>query len=281
MIWRFIPFRQLNAFENMAIDEAIFRLNHRKGTPPTLRFYGWSPPSISLGYFQETFREVDVETCRREHIDIVRRPTGGKAVLHEHDITYAVVAKEFNPLFPPDIRGTYRVISSCIADALSELGIEAEMAVEGRTSHNESLKAACFSVPSQYELLVQKRKICGSAQVRSRGGFLQHGSILLDFDPVKTCSVLLPHHDDREKHIEQLRKSVTSIYEHTGPTVTVANICHALKKSFEKKLGIELAEGGLTPEEEVLKTQLMSDKYMSEKWNIEGKAIAYGCKGSH
>jgi lipoate-protein ligase A len=281
MIWRFIPYKKLNAFENMAIDEAIFRENQLIDAAPTLRFYSWSPPSISLGYFQETSKEVDVEECRRYHIDIVRRPTGGKAVLHEQDLTYAVVAKENNPLFPPNILGTYRVISGCIADALSELGIKAEMADDGRASQDELLKASCFSSPSRYELLVKKRKICGSAQVRSRGVFLQHGSILLDFDPVKTCSVLLSHHSDRERHVRQLRESVTSIYEHAGPTVNVTMICHSLKKNFEKKLGIELVQEELTPEEEVLKTQLMNDKYSNDKWNLEGKGVKNGFKYSN
>lgn len=281
MIWRFIPYKKLNAFENMAIDEAIFRENQLIDAAPTLRFYSWSPPSISLGYFQETSKEVDVEACRRYHIDIVRRPTGGKAVLHEHDLTYAVVAKEHNPLFPPDILGTYRVISGCIADALSELGIKAEMAGDGRASQDELLKASCFSSPSRYELLVKKRKICGSAQVRSRGVFLQHGSILLDFNPVKTCSVLLSRHGDRERHVKQLRESVTSIYEHIGSTVNVAMICHSLKKNFEKKLGIELVQEEMTPEEEVLKTQLMHDKYSNDKWNLEGKGVTNGFKYSN
>jgi len=281
MIWRFIPYKQLNAFENMAIDEAIFRENQLRDAAPTLRFYSWCPPSISLGYFQETSKEIDVEECRRYHIDIVRRPTGGKAVLHEHDLTYAVVAKENNPLFPPDILGTYRVISGCIADALSELGIEAEMAGDGRASQDELLKASCFSSPSRYELLVKKRKICGSAQVRSRGVFLQHGSILLDFDPVKTCAVLLSHNSDRVRHVKQLRESVTSINEHTGPIVNVAMICDALKKNFEKKLGIELVQEEMTPEEEILKTQLMRDKYMNDKWNLEGKGVTSGSKYSN
>jgi lipoate-protein ligase A len=281
MIWRFIPYKKLNAFENMAIDEAIFRENQLIDAAPTLRFYSWSPPSISLGYFQETSKEVDVEECRRYHIDIVRRPTGGKAVLHEHDLTYAVVAKENNPLFPPDILGTYRVISGCISDALSELGIKAEMADDGRASQDKLLKASCFSSPSRYELLVKKRKICGSAQVRSRGVFLQHGSILLDFDPVKTCAVLLSRHSDREMHVKQLRKSVTSIYEHVGPTVNVAMICHALRKNFEKKLGVELVQKEMTPKEEILKTQLMRDKYMNDKWNLEGKGAISGYKYSN
>lgn len=271
MIWRLIPFKQLCAYENMAIDEAIFRENQRQELPPTLRLYGWSPPSISLGYFQETQNEVNVSACNHYHIDIVRRPTGGKAVLHEHDLTYAVVAKDHNPPFTPDILGTYRIISGCIADALSDLGIETEMSIDGRACQDESLKAACFSSPSQYELLVHKRKICGSAQVRSRGVFLQHGSILMDFDPVKTCTVLLPHHGNRKRQVEHLRKSVTSICENTESTVTISTVCRVLKNSFEKKLGIELVEGALTPEEELLKSQLMKNKYMNDQWNLEGR----------
>ena len=276
MIWRFIPYKRSNAFENMATDEALFRENQRKDAKPILRLYSWSPPSISLGYFQETTKEIDVEECRRYRIDIVRRPTGGKAVLHEHDLTYAVIAKDNNPLFPPDILGTYRVISGCIADALSELGINTEMSIYGRTKEENSLKAACFSTPSNYELLVNNRKICGSAQVRSRGIFLQHGSILLDFDPVKNCSLLLPPHGSRERQIEKLRKSVTSIHEHIGSEFSVAKICHILQRSFEKRLGIELVEDGLNAEEEMLMKQLMKDKYSSDNWNIEGKGMLHG-----
>jgi lipoate-protein ligase A len=276
MKWRFIPFKLLNAFENMAIDEAIFRENQRRDTPPTLRFYGWSPPSVSLGYFQETYREIDVEACIRSHIDIVRRPTGGKAVLHEHDITYAVVAKESYPLFPPNILGTYRIISGCISDALSELGINTEMFADGRVSGDDLLKAVCFSSPSNYELLVNKRKICGSAQVRSHGVFLQHGSILLDFDPVKTCALLAPRDGNRDGQIEKLRETVTSVYEHIDEEITMVMICHVLQKSFEKKLGIEMVEGGLTTEEEALMKHLMKKKYTNNKWNMEGRGTFKG-----
>jgi len=276
MIWRIIPFTHLSASENMAMDEAIFRVNQRKYSPPTLRIYSWCPPSISLGYFQKTFNEVDVSACSRYHIDIVRRPTGGKAVLHENDLTYAVIAKEHNPLFTPDILGTYKIISGCIADALSELGIHAEMSVDGRTSGDDSLKAVCFSSPSHYELLVNKRKICGSAQIRSRGVFLQHGSILLDFDPVRTCALLVPRDGDRERQIERLRESVTSVYEHTGAEISMVKICHVLQRSFEKKLGIELVEGGLTAEEEALMTRLIKDKYSNNKWNMESKGTLNG-----
>ncbi|MGO9136703.1 MAG: biotin/lipoate A/B protein ligase family protein [Syntrophales bacterium] len=280
MIWRFISFKRLNAFENMAIDEAIFRENQRTDSPPTLRFYSWSPPSVSLGYFQITQKEINTEACRRYSVDIVRRPTGGKAVLHENDLTYAVIASEHNPLFPPDILGTYKVISSCIAEGLSELGIEAEMEGSGRSYQDDSLKAACFSSPSRYELLAKKKKICGSAQLRSKGIFLQHGSILIDFDPVKACAILLPEEGERSWQIEKLRESVTSIYEQIGAPVSMENICHVMKKSFEKRFDIELVEGCLTAHEESLKLQLMNDKYMNDRWNRGGKAASGGRKNS-
>ena len=273
MQWRFLPFERLDAFENMAIDEAIFRFHQRKDVPPTLRFYGWKSPTVSLGYFQDVEKEVDVEACRRKHIPVVRRPTGGKAVLHEGDVTYAVVGRDSSPLFPADILGTYRTISHCIAGGLALLGIEAEMEGNSRAPDGDSLKASCFSSPSRYELLVKNRKICGSAQVRSRGVFLQHGSILMEFNPFKTCDVMLPRSGDYERQVLRMKQSVTSVSEHTDRAVDVGTVCRALMTGFEKTLGIELVKGKLSPEEEELKAVLMTHKYMNERWNMEG-----GCK---
>ena len=188
--WRLLPCRVLRAAENMAVDEAVFRLNRREALPPTLRFFGWQPPAVSLGYFQKTSREIDVETCRREGIDIVRRPTGGKAVLHEHELTYSLVAAMEHPLFTGDILETYRIISACIVEALERLGLTPEMVSEGRSAAGTPLEAYCFAAPSKYELLVGGRKICGSAQVRAGGAFLQHGSLLIDIDPARAAAVM-------------------------------------------------------------------------------------------
>jgi lipoate-protein ligase A len=275
MQWRFLPFERLDAFENMAIDEAIFRFHQREDLPPTLRFYGWTFPTVSLGYFQDAEKEVDIEACRRKHIPVVRRPTGGKAVLHEGDVTYAVVGRDSNPLFPADILGTYRVISRCIAGGLALLGIEAEMEGNSRAPDGDSLKASCFSSPSRYELLVKNRKICGSAQVRSRGVFLQHGSILMEFNPFKTCDVMLPRSGDYERQILRMKQSVTSVSEHADRMVDVGMVCHALMAGFEKTLGIELVKGKLSLEEEEIKTALMTHKYMNARWNMEGGCRAW------
>ena len=255
----------------MAVDEAVFRETIRKSSSPTLRFYGWRTSAVSIGRFQDARKEIDIEACRQLGIDLVRRPTGGKAVLHEQELTYAVIAGDDLPLFPPDILETYRVISSCIARGLAECGIRAEMNAEGRAAGDKPLGAACFSVPSRYELLAAGRKICGSAQTRSHGVFLQHGSLLMAFDPGRTCAVILPHRD-REQLVESLRNSVTSVREHaTTPSADEETLCRLLRDGFTQVLGIRFREGVLTPDEEALTTELMTKKYGSASWNWEGR----------
>jgi len=262
--WRMLPRRVLRAAENMAIDEAVFRLNRREGLPPTLRFFGWDPPAVSLGYFQNTSREIDVEACRQAGIDIVRRPTGGKAVLHEHELTYSLSAAVDRPLFTGDILGTYRVISDCIAEALRRLGLAPEMASDGRSAAGTPLEAYCFAAPSRYELLVGGRKICGSAQVRTSGSFLQHGSLLIDIDPARTAAVMRVSADG-------VAASTTTLREQLGRAIGADELARVLRGAFEDTLGIILVEEGLTEAEEELKQQLLAEKYGTDRWNMEGK----------
>jgi len=259
----------------MAIDEAVLRATqNNEGALPTLRFYSWTFPAVSLGYFQDIGKEVDIDVCRRRNIQIIRRPTGGKAVLHENDLTYSVIARDSNSLFPKDVLGTYRVISQCIASGLALAGIKVEMTGNGRVSDENSLKTSCFSSPSRYELLVKNRKICGSAQLRSRDAFLQHGSILLDFDPYKTCEIILPRSEDYEGQVLRLKQAVTSIGEQTEAIADIDKLRRLLTEGFEKTLGIELRQGKLSPEEEEMKMVFMKNKYANVEWNMEG-----GCKG--
>jgi lipoyl(octanoyl) transferase len=267
--WRILPFQKAGAVENMAVDEALFRVHIRRKNP-TLRFYGWRVPTLSIGYFQDYEKEVDAEACRRFGVDIIRRPTGGKAVLHEQELTYAVIGGADSPLFPPDILKTYRVIGNCIAKGLAEIGIRVEMKADGRQAPDGTLRSSCFSFPSRYELLVGGRKICGSAQMRSNGVFLQHGSLLMRFDPRRTCAVMLPHRD-MERYAGLLRDAVTSVGEQAGPLIDEENLCRVLREGFEQVLGIRFREGPLTPEEEGLRDELMTKKYGSEGWNREGR----------
>lgn len=256
----------------MATDEAVFLQSQTKSSPPTIRFYTWSVPAVSIGYFQKISREIDLAACRRMSVDVVRRPTGGKAVFHQHDLTYAVVGLERQDGFPADILGTYRLISCCLINGLRRLGTEAVMSAEGRPMPEMKAGALCFSSPSRYELLVKGRKICGSAQVRSRGSFLQHGSLLLGFDPVQTGEILLSDRDERGRQTNHLREFVTSLMDEGIDLTVMETLCRILKEGFETTLNIRLQEDVLTKKEVVLKEHLLKHKYMNENWNIEGKS---------
>ena len=185
--WRFLDSGPSTGAQNMAIDEELLRDAARPGALPVLRFYTWSPPAVSLGRFQDAERAVNAEACRMHGFDIVRRITGGRAVLHRDELTYCIVSSIDHGLFPNDVLGTYKVIAAGLLAGLRNLDIAAEM-VSRSGRHAGLVKSgtqepACFSSPSWYEILVKGRKIIGSAQRRVGRAFLQHGSILIGYDP--------------------------------------------------------------------------------------------------
>jgi len=188
--WRLIiEERPRTGAENMAIDEALMLVHAEGKSAPALRFYRWDPPAVSLGYFQDPRTEVDREACRQAGVDIVRRPTGGRAVLHEHETTYSVVVS--SDLLPGSVVETYRRLAAGLVAGLRSLGYEAELAPERATPGGaDSPDGACFEVPSSYEIVVGGRKVVGSAQVRRRGVILQHGSILKRLQPERLARVL-------------------------------------------------------------------------------------------
>jgi lipoate-protein ligase A len=271
MAWRLLNYRSNSASENMAIDEAVFQETIKNKRPPTLRFYGWRRPAVSIGYFQGLKNEINFNRCRLSGVDIVRRITGGKAVYHRDEITYSLAAGNSEKLFPDAIIGTYEIISLCLAHGLSELGIKAHLA-KPASGKKPDMTSCCFSVPSGNELLVGDRKICGSAQMRTHGGFLQHGSLLMTFDPVETAALILT--SQVTDPTEKLRRSVTAVNEVMSSPVSAETLCSALQKGFIDELGINLSEGPLTPAEKALSSQLVK-KYESDAWNWERKKDAF------
>lgn len=270
--WRLIPFDRFSAFENMAIDEAILKECQRRQIPPTLRFYGWIAPAVSIGYFQDLQREINCEFCQKSKIDIVRRPTGGKAVFHDSDLTYSFVAHEGNPPFASGIMENYGTISRCIAAGLKKAGVEAALVEKGREiRRGKSLDSFCFSLPFRNELLAGGKKICGSAQLRSRSAFLQHGSILLDFDPEMTVRVMWKNEKNHKAEISKLKSSVTCVYEQSEKKRETGLLCRSIKESFEETMKVRLLDSRLTPREEVLKERFLWEKYSTPEWNMEGK----------
>ena len=270
MIWRLLNYRSYSASENMAIDEAVLLETIQHNKPPTLRFYGWSRPAVSIGYFQELPKEINYERCQLSDVKVVRRITGGKAVYHEDEITYSVAAAGSTALFPDDVAGTYQTISRCLLRGLAYLGIDANLAETSSVGANgrPDFDTCCFSVPAGNELMAAGRKICGSAQTRIRGGFLQHGSMLMSFDPVQTAAMILSS-DAPECHAK-LKRSVTAVNELLPSPVSAELLCFALKKGFVDELNIEITEGELTPAEADLTRRLIK-KYESDAWNLERK----------
>jgi lipoate-protein ligase A len=192
--WRLIDSGPNLGDYNMAVDEELLARAQAGEKVPVLRFYTWDPAAVSIGRFQKIEEAVNADTCKRRGFDIVRRITGGRAVLHYRELTYSIIARTDDPLFPANVLGTYKFIAAGLLQGLKNLGITAEMV--SRSNRHAALviknakDPACFSSPSWYEILVHGRKIIGSAQRRLSGAFLQHGSILIGFDPVLEAEVI-------------------------------------------------------------------------------------------
>jgi lipoate-protein ligase A len=279
--WRLIKDSYNNGFINMAVDEAIM-IAHKNGlVPPTIRFYQWSPPAVSLGYFQNLKKEINVKVCQEIGIDIVRRPTGGKAVLHDQELTYSFIIKENDPLVNDSILETYKKISGGIIRGLSYLGIKAELVplrgklennLLGRSDkariHHLDFKSICFSVPSQYEVQVEGKKIVGSAQVRKGGVVLQHGSLLIKLEKDKLFSVFnFPSVQIREKLKSKFK--ATSLEEILKRKIDFSELSNILPRGFEEEFGVRLIESKLTEPEEKIFKDLLENKYLTYEWNYK------------
>ena len=193
-VWQYIDSGPNIGAYNMAVDEELLARAQAGEAVPVLRFYGWNPPAVSLGRFQHIESAVNADACRKHGFDIIRRITGGRAVLHHQELTYSIIARADNPLFPSTVLGTYKVIATGLLAGLKNLGISAEMVSRGGRHatlvEKKSKDPACFSSPSWYEILVNGKKIVGSAQRRMKGAFLQHGSILIGYDPRLAAEVI-------------------------------------------------------------------------------------------
>lgn len=287
--WRLIAeTRPRPGAENMAVDEAILETAAAGQAPPTLRFYAWDPPALSLGYFQDAEREADLAACRAEGVDVVRRPTGGRAVLHDREVTYSVIVP--TGLLPGSVVETYRKLAGGLVLGLREIGLDAAMAPERDTPGGPgSPYGACFEVPSSYEITVGGRKVVGSAQTRRRGVILQHGAILLEFDAARLARTLgfppeaAPRLAARAAGLSEFfgagGASVMGWAGTTGPVDAAAGarppapnfaeVCRAVARGLEAALGVAFVPDELGPEEKALAERLVREKYSRESWNLK------------
>lgn len=273
-IWRFIDSGKCSPAFNMALDEALLDWHSEGKIPPVIRFYGWNPATLSIGYFQKVEKEIDLEAVKSHGLGFVRRPTGGRGVLHEHELTYSVIVSEDHPEMPKTVTEAYRVISEGILKGFHQLGLEAYFAVPRTDEEKSALKnprsAVCFDAPSWYELVVEGRKVAGSAQTRQKGVILQHGSILLDLDEDKLFSLFkYPNDRVKERMKSAFKNKAVAINEISPRKITLEEAKQAFYKGFAEGLNIVLEPYHLNDEELAYVNKIAKERYESDEWNYK------------
>lgn len=298
--WRLITGFDLPGHRQMALDEALLESVIRGGAP-VVRLYTWRPATLSLGVNQP-IAGVDRAACRERGFGLVRRITGGRAVLHQHELTYAVIAPRSDPRVSGGMIESYRKISAALVRGLRMLGADVALAepdtelvrriarahlrhngagaggaqstadgadgAEGAGAGGEpEYGAVCFDVATAYELTAGGRKLVGSAQARRGDALLQHGSILLDIDfDAWTAVFTYENEQARRQAAHKLPARMTSLRQELGRTVTPAEVCAALSRAFEEEFAISLEPATLSAHEEAEALRLATTKYATEAW---------------
>lgn len=250
--FRFIYSGENNGYRNMAMDEAVMAGLRDHHSTPVLRIYKWTPPAISLGYFQSA-SDIDFEKTKIDGVGVVRRITGGRAVLHNEELTYSILFTEedFSPFKKREI---FIFIARCLVDALNLIGIDSKIVEKTK---GDLKSPNCFASPAQYEIEAMKEgKLIGSAQVIKNGVVVQHGAIPLTGSYTRIVKYL--------KFGSTAFKSVSSLTEVSGNTIAEKELLTALKKGFGRHL--HLVEGSLNDYEIQKTDELEVKKYSQEDW---------------
>ena len=250
---RFVYSGYSDGYTNMALDEAVMQYLQKKVGLPILRIYKWTPPTISIGYFQK-FTDINFNKCREDGIMVVRRLTGGRAVLHDIELTYSILFTE-NDFSPFKKREIFQYIAEALTTSLHELGVEANIAEKSR---GDLKSANCFASPAQYEIETsEKQKLIGSAQVIKNGVMLQHGAI-----PITTAYSRI----DKYLNKDSLPiKNSSAISKASGKNISDTDLLEALEKGFSNYFPIfnsKLSDGEIT-----LAKKLVETKYSIDEWN--------------
>lgn len=259
-VWRLIFSAPADGPTQMAVDEAIWRGVAEGRVPPTLRLYAWEPPCLSLGRHQPA-DEVNREALTAAGYGLVRRPTGGRAILHIDELTYSVAA----PLTDLRVRGD--VLTSCQRISQGLLAALALLGAPDAVAHAQkpltTAGPVCFEVPGEYEIVAGGRKLVGSAQMRGRGALLQHGALPLTGDITRICPFLNPPADPA-----RVRARATTLAEVLGREVLWEEAAQAVAEGFARTLSLQLEIGELTPWEVDVAQRLQQEKYASDTWTF-------------
>ncbi len=251
----------------MATDEAILEAVGSGSVPPTLRLYAWDPPCLSLGYAQP-MADVDRNRLQRFGWDLVRRPTGGRAILHTDELTYAVIAPLNEPRVAGGILESYRRLAQALLGGLHLLGLPAQAEQKYPLPAGSQPNAAvCFEVPSNYEITANGKKIIGSAQARRLSGVLQHGSLPLKGDLSRITQVLdFKNESEREEAATRLLDHATTLSALLETDVSWDAAVAAFATAFERCLDLKLDMGHLAGVELKRAAELVKQKYANPEW---------------
>jgi lipoyl(octanoyl) transferase len=254
---------------NMAVDEAIALSCSAGDAPPTLRFYRWDPAAVSLGRHQN-IADVDEAKIEAMGYDLVRRTTGGRAILHTDELTYSVAAPEAEPRMAGGVMDAYLRLSNGLLTGLQVLGLAAEKAA-GSVRAGPDVSAACFEVPSAYEITAGGRKLMGSAQSRRQGHVLQHGSLPLVGDITRLVTLLSLAEDEAAELRRQLAERACTLAQalnvaEDSPLVDFQRVAQAMAAGFAEALNLDLKPGQLTPDEIRCAAELIRTRYAHPEW---------------
>jgi lipoate-protein ligase A len=271
--WRLIRSGALSGQLNMALDEVLLEEVAAGRSAPVLRLYRWDPATVTLGYFQRGAAVVNLEACRRLGLDVVRRLTGGRAVLHDREATYTLIAPQRCPPFVGSILENYRIIAGVLCQALSGFGLPVTLAPgrAGGSAGEGAEHSACFTAPNSYELLCHGCKISGGAQKRLGGAFLQHGSIPVDLDPeLLFCALDTAGELSAVAGGKQLAARIGWLNRWLDEPLVVVAVEEALIAAFARVLHLNFMAEDPTPEEWEKARTLVAVKYGNPQWNLRG-----------
>jgi lipoyl(octanoyl) transferase len=264
--WRVIEHPPAKGAWNMAVDEAILESVYSGDSLPTLRLYAWDPACLSLGHAQP-FSEVNTETIEKRGWDIVRRPTGGRAILHVDELTYSVIAPNTDPRVAGGVLESYLRLSQAMLEALKIMGLAPEANEKKPGKGFKKPNPVCFEVPSNYEITVNGKKLIGSAQARRKEGILQHGALPLYGDLTRIITVL--NFKDRaasQRARDRLLAHATTVEWELGSVPEWRQAASAFKQAFSTALNLELMPGRLSDKELKRAEVLVKEKYANPAW---------------
>lgn len=244
----------------MALDEAVAAFVRKADVPPTVRLYGWDTASLSLGYFQKT-SGMNADYCALHNIPIVRRPTGGRAILHEKELTYSFSVRTDEPPFSKSLLDSYQQISRVFIRAFKKMHIPAYASQEREQGKVLTRSPLCFRSSSYGEIRIGHKKVVGSAQKRWPHGLLQQGSIPFRMNHGALRQIFGQGEAD-------ILKNVTAELQEIQPGLSEAALKEAITGSFEQVFGIRLVRSRPTPDETLLAERLEQQKYSQDQWNL-------------